>query len=336
MALDFCLDVSEERTGYCMTVLPDTEAATRSPAAVARVIDYEHSPYRTEFWETVDRSYEDAVERLALRRLLPVQGQRLVDLGAGFGRLANEYAGYRQVVLFDYSRTMLEQAVARWGHDPRFVFVAGNVYQMPFRPASMNTVVMIRVMHHLEQSLQALRQIDTILCPNGVSLLEYANKRNLKAVVRHALGRQSWSPHAREPVEFVEMNFNFHPAWMQAQLAHTNLVCETRYGVSHFRVPWLKRLVPGAWLAALDSCGFRWGGHYPLAPSVFLRTIKSGPASTSAPVAAAADPLPTWLRCPHCPVRTLVQPAASLLHCPGCSRQYARRHGIWDFRDTAI
>lgn len=316
-----------------MTVLPDTEATPRSPEAV-RVIDYEHSPYRTEFWEHGDRSYEDAVERLALRRLLPGSGRRLVDLGAGFGRLANEYGQYRQVVLFDYSRTMLRQAVERWGHDPRFVFVAGNVYQMPLRPESMDTVIMIRVMHHLEQSLQALRQIDAILRPGGVSLLEYANKRNLKALVRHALGQQAWSPHAREPVEFVEMNFNFHPDWMQAQLAHTNLVCERRYGVSHFRVPWLKRMVPGHWLASLDSHWFRWGGHYPLAPSVFLRAVKQGTTFTPPGAANEEDTLPSWLCCPHCPQGRLVQPEARCLHCPDCRRNYAKQHGIWDFKNA--
>ncbi len=317
-----------------MTVLPSTEATSRTTETGVRVIDYEGSPYRREFWENADRSYEDAVERLALRRLLPVRGQRLVDVGAGFGRLANEYAGYHQVVLFDYSRTMLRQAVERWGHDSRFVFVVGNVYQMPFRAESMDTVVMIRVMHHLEQGLQALRQIDTLLRPNGVSLLEYANKRNLKAVVRHALGQQTWSPHEQEPVEFVEMNFNFHPAWMQTQLAHTNLECEERYGVSHFRIPWLKRMVPGHWLAHFDSHWFRWGGHYPLAPSVFLRVVKQMAEPGLQTPSGAQDKFPAWLCCPYCEPGGLVQAETSLLRCEDCGRDYVRQQGIWDFKAT--
>ncbi len=43
---------------------------------------------------------------------------------AGFGRLADLYRGYEQVVLFDYSRTLLEEAAERWGDDERFVFVS--------------------------------------------------------------------------------------------------------------------------------------------------------------------------------------------------------------------
>ena len=37
------------------------------------VCDYEGSDYRTRFWDGQGRDYEDLVERLALRRLLPPQ-----------------------------------------------------------------------------------------------------------------------------------------------------------------------------------------------------------------------------------------------------------------------
>src|SRR5678816_1824639 len=75
----------------------------------APVIDYEGSPYRRAFWEGQGRAYEDAVERLALQQLLPAYGPRLAELGAGFGRLADLYQGYEQVILFDYSRTLLQE-----------------------------------------------------------------------------------------------------------------------------------------------------------------------------------------------------------------------------------
>ncbi len=40
------------------------------------ICDYEGSNYRTEFWESKGRNYEDQVERIALRRLLPKHGRR--------------------------------------------------------------------------------------------------------------------------------------------------------------------------------------------------------------------------------------------------------------------
>ena len=81
-------------------------------------MDYEGSQYRTDFWEGQGREYEDAAERIALRRLLPPHSARMIELGAGFGRLADLYAGYEQVVLLDYSRSLLEDAQRRWGERP--------------------------------------------------------------------------------------------------------------------------------------------------------------------------------------------------------------------------
>ncbi len=300
-----------------------------------RVIDYEQSTYRTAFWRDADRQYEDATERLALRRMLPPVGGRIVDLGAGFGRLANEYRGYAQVVLFDYSRSMLAQAVERWGHDPRFVFVAGSVYAMPFVARSMEAVVMVRVMHHLAESLAALQEMDRVLQTGGVAILEFANKRNLKSMLRHMWRGQAWSPYARDPVEFAEMHFNFHPLWMQEQLERTRLGCEAAYSVSHLRLPVLKRLLPADWLAQTDSLLFRPGGKYPLGPSVMLQTRKQGAPPVPEAVSGPATRVVDWLQCPLCQTATLTRPAATVLTCTACDRVYRQEAGIWDFK-TAL
>ena len=157
------------------------------------VIDYENSQYKTDFWEGQGRSYEDAAERLALQQLLPQHGVRIAEIGAGFGRLADLYVGYEQIILFDYSRTLLQDAVSRWGHDPRFVFVAGNIYQLPLATGCLDSLVMVRVMHHLAGVPQALHQLARVLHKRSVAVLEYANKRNLKAMIRWLLQQQQAS-----------------------------------------------------------------------------------------------------------------------------------------------
>ena len=88
-----------------------------------RICDYEGSRYRTDFWEGQNRHYEDGVERVAMQKLLPPAGRRLIEVGAGFGRLADLYRGYQQVVLTDYARTQLEEARAYLGEDERFIYV---------------------------------------------------------------------------------------------------------------------------------------------------------------------------------------------------------------------
>ena len=79
------------------------------------ICDYEDSGYCTDFWEGQGREYEDAVERVALSHLLPPTGRRLIEIGAGYGRLADLYGGYDEVVFFDYALSQLRQAQELWG-----------------------------------------------------------------------------------------------------------------------------------------------------------------------------------------------------------------------------
>jgi len=58
--------------------------------------------------------------------------------------------------------------------------------------ASLDALVMVRVMHHLADVPLALKQIRRVLHSNSVAVLEYANKRNVKSVARWLLRRQGW------------------------------------------------------------------------------------------------------------------------------------------------
>ena len=151
------------------------------------VCDYEGSPYQTAFWGEGDRAYEDQVERIALRRLLPAQGKRALEIGAGFGRLTGELVGFEQVVLLDYSRSMLREARQRLGGGPRYRYVAANVYRLPFAPGAFDAATMIRVIHHMADAPAALRQVRAALADGGAFVLEFANKRHLKSIVRFLL-----------------------------------------------------------------------------------------------------------------------------------------------------
>lgn len=308
-----------------------TEAVGRTGAGVP-VIDYEGSGYKSDFWADQGREYEDAVERIAISRLLPVTGRRVAEIGAGFGRLADLYLGYEQIVLMDYSRTLLHDAVERWGDDPRFVFVAGNLYQLPLANNVLDSLVMVRVMHHLADVPAALRQLARVVHSQSTLVLEYANKRNLKALARWVSRRQEWSPVGREPVEFVELNFDFHPAWMEKQLAAAQIEVRRRYGVSHFRLNAIKRRISAPVLAKLDSAFFGLGGVYPLGPSVFVQGA-APLAGPRAPASTDAQHVAALFACPECGHSGLERSAEEQVVCPACGARYARRQQIWDFKD---
>lgn len=237
----------------------------------AAVCDYEGYDYRARFWRAANRAYEDAAERLALTRLLPPRGRRLIELGASFGRLAECYAGYDEVILLDYARTGLEQAMQRWGSDPRFHFVLADIYHLPFVAGAFDAAVMVRVMHHIADVPAALRQIRRVLAEGGVFVLEFANKRHLKAMLRYALHRQAWSPYDLEPYEFETLHFDFHPRWMAAQLRAQDLHIESARAVSYLRLGVLKQRMPLRWLMMLERVLQRTAALGVYSPSVFWR-----------------------------------------------------------------
>ncbi len=317
-----------------MTITSNVRSTSRldKPAVDVPVIDYENSQYKADFWDGQGRDYEDATERLAIRQLLPAHGLRIAEIGAGFGRLANLYQGYEQIILFDYSRTLLQDAVNRWGHDPRFVFVAGNVYQLPLATGVLDSLVMVRVMHHLADVAQALGQIERVLHKRSVAVLEYANKRNVKAIARWLLRRQAWSPFDLSPFEFVALNFDFHPKWMAQQFSQAALTRQQQFAVSHFRLPLLKQRISSEKLAKLDSWLFQPGGAYPLAPSVFVqattdsqRTSKN--FSSDATIAAL-------FCCPQCRAESFQRVTEEQLLCIQCNAAFGKKMGIWDFKEV--
>lgn len=288
------------------------------------VCDYEGSDYQTTFWEQGGRSYEDRVEVVALRRLLPASGKLLLEVGAGAGRNTLRYPGFERVVLLDYSRTQLRQAQERLGRSERYIYVAADVYRLPFVPGLFDTATMIRVLHHMAEAPRALSQIRQALQPGAVFILEFANKLNLKAIMRYLLRRQSWSPFSPEPVEFVALNFDFHPGKVREWLEKTNFHVERQLSVSHFRMDLFKRILPLNLLVGMDSLAQLTGNWWQLTPSVFVRARAVGEPASATPE--------TFFRCPGCEHFPL-QENPEKLDCPACSRHWAIRDGIYDFRE---
>lgn len=254
---------------------------------MSTICDYEGSDYKTRFWQNADRAYEDGVERVAIRHLLPPRGARVAEFGAGFGRLADLYTGYDDIILLDYSRSLLEQARQTWGHDPRFKFVAADLYHLPFVAGALSAATMIRVIHHIGNVPAVLQQIRRAIMPSGTFVLEFANKRNIKSMARYALGRQTWSPYAREPVEFVKLNFDFHPQWMLEQVQQAGFQTQQKLSVSYLRAGFFKRVLPLKTMLSMDKALQGTAGLGLFSPSVFTQnTTPSAPQNPPTPAPA--------------------------------------------------
>lgn len=290
-----------------------------------RICDYEGGCYRTDFWEGKGREYEDIVERAALGGMLPAGGERILEIGAGFGRLADLYGGYRQIVLTDYARSQLEDAARYLGGRvdmARVKLVVADVYNLPFADGVADALTTVRVMHHISDVPSALREMHRVVRPGGTAVIEHASKRHLKSIGRWLLRMQDWSPFSQEPYEFEEMNFDFHPAWMRRRLEEAGFNIEEVRTLSHFRVPLLKRLFPARALAALDDVAQTTGRWWQLTPSVMLRAgVKK----------EDAQPETGLFRCPACKSPGMRETGDALV-CGDCGRGWPIEGGIYNLR----
>jgi len=161
-----------------------------------------------------------------------------------------------------------------------------------------------------------------VLAQNAIFILEFANKRNLKAVFRYFGGKQTWNPFAPEQVEFAALNFDFHPKTIRRLLTECNFKIERQLAVSYFRVGWLKQHLPLGLLVGLDSA-LQWTGAFAqYSPSIFIRARALGAAQAVQP----GD----FFACPVC--GAALAESASSQTCPGCGNLWEYSEGIYDFR----
>ena len=287
------------------------------------VCDYDGSDYQTSFWEQGGRAYEDQVEEIALRRLLPTGGDLMLEIGAGAGRNTERYRQFGRIVLLDYSYTQLKQAQARLGESERYIYVAADAYRLPFVPGLFDAATMIRTLHHMADAPRSIHQVRQVLQPGGVFILEYANKQNLKAILRYWMGRQTWSPFSLDPVEFAALNFDFHPKAVRSWLQVAGFSVARQLTVSHYRIGALKRWVPLKLLVVMDSAVQWTGDWWQLSPSVFIRAEAVGESVVAAEGA--------FFRCPECGHHPLEGVQHGFV-CPSCQRQWREQDNIYDFR----
>jgi hypothetical protein len=196
---------------------------------------------------------------------------------------------------------------------------------MPFVGGLFETMVQVRTIHHAADVPALFQQLARIAHPDGCYVLEFASKQHLKSILRYWLRRQSWSPFLPEPVEFVALNFDFHPQWIRRQLKTADFSPLRMLTVSHYRMPLLKRLVPTRILVALDRMAQLTGDLWQLTPSVF---VGSGSPPTGKP---AENGL--FFACPECGTH-LGDLEDNQLICPlaSCGKRWSLVDGVYDFK----
>ena len=189
---------------------------------------YEGIEYK-EFWNGSQKRKLDELEHAIVRNLLPISGRRIIDVGCGYGRLADCYMGrFQQVIMVDGSMSLLRQAFEKTRGQA--IYIASDVTHLPFRTASFDAVLMIRVFHHIEDSRACLSELHRLLCNDGRFVFSYCNKRNALRVMRWLIGANKENPFTTEPAGVGSTLISHHPKAVHRMLCESGFSSMQYYG----------------------------------------------------------------------------------------------------------
>ena len=231
------------------------------------------------YWQK--RKYEHFSEAIALKRLfelIPSSSRGdLIDIGAGFGRLAEIYLkSFKRCVLIDPSRKLLTRAKKNLKGEKNVEFRLGTVEKIPFKEGIFDLVVMIRVAHHLEDLEKAFNEISRVLKPGGFFILEFANKNHFKAKLFSPFSSyQRQKAFCLDPIDISSKKrkipfINYHPLWIKKEVEKSNFKVITKLSVSNLRFSGFEKLLPLKLLIWIERNFQPFLGKIDFGPSIFL------------------------------------------------------------------
>jgi ubiquinone/menaquinone biosynthesis C-methylase UbiE len=301
--------------------------------------DYESYDYR-EFWEDDKRSYEDASERLALGKLFKTvkKAGAIIDIGCGFGRLFNEYRDFDTIIMMDYSLnnlkntkdTVLDYLNQDRKEFEKVHFIAADAQNLPFKNDTFDAAISVRIVHHLANPGKFISETGRILKNKGLFILEFANKRNLKNILKFLSGKLKMSPFSTEPYMVGETIQDNHPSVIIDSFKKNDLKIGRIISVSNLRIGFLKRKIRLIDLLKLENIFQGLFSLCKLGPSIFIKAIKNKDTNS---VAIIPHKFTDMLLCPECKnSKCSLEISGNFLYCSYCGSKYTISDGIFDLR----
>ncbi len=207
------------------------------------------------------RDYEHEAEVLAIKRLLKSKHfKTAVDIGGGYGRLDPVLSIYAdKVILVEPSQQQLDIAKDFLKDFPKVDKVLMQADNLDLKDASVDLIVMVRVMHHLPQPEESLKEISRALSPGGYAIIEVANymhaKNRLKYLMKgkkmplEPVDIRSKANQRADEIAFV----NHNPHTVTKQLSDAGLRVNRILSVSNLRFPTLKKVLPRSVMLAFEG-----------------------------------------------------------------------------------
>jgi ubiquinone/menaquinone biosynthesis C-methylase UbiE len=233
------------------------------------------------------REYEHKSELVAIKAFLEKIShiKKILEVGAGYGRLTQSYL-YRapKIILTDPSARLLK--IARENlKNKKIRFVQALLENLPqkIKPHSVDVIIMVRVLHHVENLEKSFSIIRKLCKKNGYFILEFANKRHLKAVIQEAahgnftflvdVFTKDVATRKRKKKSYLPFK-NFHPDLILYTLKRFGFTVVDVRSVSNIRSPFLKKFLPLEFLLFLENILQKPLAKFFVGPSIFILAKK--------------------------------------------------------------
>jgi len=249
---------------------------------------YDDPGYNYEgYWK--GREYESKVDKAVLKRMLDlIEGKKemkVVEVGAGFGRLTEVYLDmFRKILLVDPSRNLLSRAEAKFKAYSQVECRKGGLEKIPCQTRSVDVVLVIRVLHHIENLDLVFAEVNRILKKKGYLVLEYPNKVHLLSRLRAFFKRDFDYFKSEEVVDkrsfknviggSIPFN-NYHPKAVSKKLKKAGFEVKKIISASYFRRNYIKKMLPDPVLSTGEKVWQAFLSGLWLGPSNFVLVRKN-------------------------------------------------------------
>ena len=233
------------------------------------------------YWE--GRDYEHKAELIAIKAFLTKipKINKVVEIGAGFGRITPTYF-YRasKIILTDPASRLLSLAKKKF-KNKKVHFLQAKVEKLSkkIKRNSVDLVIMIRVLHHINDLEKALNVISKILKKDGYFILEFANKSHFKARLHEFFKGNFTFPFEIFPIDIRSKKFsnkktlpflNYHPDTIFETLKAKGFKIVEIRSVSNIRSTFLKKHLPCDMLLFLEKYSQPILARFKFGPSIFI------------------------------------------------------------------
>jgi ubiquinone/menaquinone biosynthesis C-methylase UbiE len=234
------------------------------------------------------RDYEHEAETLAIEQFFKKisRCEKILDMGSGFGRLTPLYIDKcKTAILADPSKKLLNIAQNRFPQK-KVKFINSRLETLPkkIKPKSIDVILVIRVLHHIIDVDKAIDVIKKLLKKNGYLIMEFANKRHIKATFcEFCRGNLTFPldlfPKDRRSKKNKENKtipfYNYHPDQIIEKLKSVGFTIQEVRSVSNIRSRRAKKIIPAKILLFFEKHTQKLFSRHFLGPSIFVLARKN-------------------------------------------------------------